>query len=178
MIDQNGEPILSIYETPRPCPVCGKNFTPPRMKPKALRFNITMTCSDTCARLLRRKEISGMVAEKQNSDRLKFQAPRTPREPRKRPPKPILPPPPPIRSTRVQSLTGESTFGQRLAYRRVQLDLSTRRLADLTGIHVNSIFLWEKGETADPKVSAVHKLSLALNVSMEYLWTGKEHGQS
>ena len=61
-----------------------------------------------------------------------------------------------------------TTFGQRLAIARKSQGLSRSGLAKKSGVHSNTIYLWETG-VVEPSLSVATCVATALNVSLDWL---------
>lgn len=65
------------------------------------------------------------------------------------------------------------TIGQRLKQQREELNISLRKLSEMTGIPTSSIRDYEN-DKYDPPISKTLKLSIALKCSIIWIATGKD----
>ena len=65
-------------------------------------------------------------------------------------------------------------FGQRLKEARNKKNLSQDELSNLTGISIQTLSSYETGHSA-PVMDYMYLISLALNISVDYLLFGEEH---
>lgn len=142
--------IGSIYETPRPCPVCNQDFLPPRRADGI----ILICCSEACDR---RAGLRPM----QHTSTQAAPRPKSPKKPRKRAP-----------SANRRTLEESSGFGRRLSETRVERGLPVEDLAARIGVHPNSIGHWQM-DRVDPPLSKLILLARVLNVSLDYLILGR-----
>ena len=67
------------------------------------------------------------------------------------------------------------SFRENLRFLMESQDIQTKELADRTGISENTIKSYLKEDSAEPKVGKAIRIAEALDVSVEFLVTGKDN---
>ncbi len=65
------------------------------------------------------------------------------------------------------------SFRDNLRFIMESKDIQTKELSKLSGISENTLKSYLKSDSAEPKISKVERLADALNVSIDFLVTGK-----
>lgn len=159
--------VGSVFETLRPCLVCGTEFYPPRNEKRIIQDH----CSEECRRKIARRSLHAIAesarVERPPRDNTVIAVPATRKPTRTRVPR--GPRAQPERRLRPEAVT---PLGRRITTLRMrhgwrQIDLATK-----VGVHENSIAGWELGR-GEPTLSMFVALAKALGVSLDGLWFGE-----
>jgi DNA-binding XRE family transcriptional regulator len=152
--------IRSIFQTPRPCCQCGRDFLPPKRPDR----RIAEYCSYACEKAIGLRAAERFYRKADTT--AESEAERVAPQPRIR----VVPLERrsdvlrPARSVR-------SHFGENLAALRSAKHLRQRELAALVGVAQNTIALWEN-DRCDPPSGKLRRLADIFDVSMDDLWRG------
>jgi DNA-binding XRE family transcriptional regulator len=143
----------SVYETPRPCLPCGKDFVPERQAGRPPKDY----CSDTCRRNAHRRQLFALgaidkapAAQRPTVVRSKVKADLTIR-------------------TQPANGAGRPTFARRMIALRGRRGWSQQDLARRLGVHQNSIAGWEAGKN-EPSLHTFVAIASTFDVSLDDLW--------
>ncbi len=68
-------------------------------------------------------------------------------------------------------LSPDASFSEKIRYHRIKKGISTREMAEITGIYYQSILSYEAGRT-EPTISYAARIADALGLSLDYLVKG------
>lgn len=168
------ERIGSIYETPRLCLPCGKEFTPRRRRYDHL-IGVVEYCSDACRKTAHKRQ-NNHRATTEHRARLPIMDPPVVRieRPARLASTASQPVNPSIRSRRIESATTRAaapSWCARAIAARIKKGWSRGDLAAALGVAIGSIENWERGK-AEPTISKFAAIARVLGVSLDELWGG------